>query len=209
MRLFMPAQRPVGCAPNEDLRTWANGITLGRMVLGVLVFAAAALEQSAAWNYIGLAAYWALDMLDGLAARLLDQETRFGAQFDILVDRLLISFFYFNLLRSDPGLVAPIILFLIQFMVLDHYLSNQFLRWPIRSPNYFYVVDERIWRLNWSPAGKLFNTGFATLLLLAAPPAAALAGILAVSAVKLYSCVRLHRLPPPAADWSPPAAPPR
>jgi CDP-diacylglycerol---glycerol-3-phosphate 3-phosphatidyltransferase len=195
MRLPIPSQRQVGYCVPENIRTWANAITLGRMVLGVALFAVAALRQSPGWNYVGLAAYWGFDMLDGLAARALKQETRLGAQLDILVDRLLISFFYFNVLRQQPQLVAPIVLFLIQFMVLDHYLSNQFLRWPIRSPNYFYVVDPLIWQLNWSVPGKMFNTGFVTVLLLLAPPAVTLAGVLALIAVKLFSCVRLHRLP--------------
>jgi CDP-diacylglycerol--glycerol-3-phosphate 3-phosphatidyltransferase len=87
---------------------------------------------------------------------------------------------------------------LFEFMILDNYLSNQFLRWPILSPNYFYVVDRPIWRLNWSPPAKFFNSGMITILLLgtgAIWPAVPV--LVALYGIKLYSAVRLHRLPLP------------
>ena len=39
------------------------------------------------------------------------------------------------------------------------FLSLAFMAWPIRSPNYFYVVDRRIWLWNWSRPGKAANSG--------------------------------------------------
>ena len=87
---------------------------------------------------------------------------------------------------------------LFEFMILDNYLSNQFLRWPILSPNYFYVVDRPIWRLNWSPPAKFFNSGMITILLLVAGSIWAVMPVLvALYGIKLYSAVRLHRLPLP------------
>jgi CDP-diacylglycerol--glycerol-3-phosphate 3-phosphatidyltransferase len=181
----------------EDLRTWANLVTLIRTFAGLALFAFAAIEHSPAWNLAGLAVYWSLDVLDGFLARRLHQETRFGAQFDILSDRFLIAFFYLNYLELHPEAAAVIALFLFQFMILDQYLSNQFMRWPILSPNYFYRVDKTIWRLNWSPPGKFFNSAAVTILLLATGSAWAVAPVLAgLYAVKLYSFVRLYRLPP-------------
>jgi len=53
--------------------------------------------------------------------------------------------------------------------VLDHYLSNQFIRWPILSPNYFYLVDRQTWLWLWSKPAKALNTGLVTLLLIGAP----------------------------------------
>ena len=44
-------------------------------------------------------------------------------------------------------------------MVIDGFLSLAFLAWPITSPNYFYVVDRRLWLLNWSHPGKAVNSG--------------------------------------------------
>jgi CDP-diacylglycerol--glycerol-3-phosphate 3-phosphatidyltransferase len=97
-----------------------------------------------------------------------------------------------------PALAPVIVLFLVQFMVVDHYLSNQYLRWPIMSPNYFYRVDHRIWALNWSKLGKVCNTGLVTLLLLLTKSnAAVLPVVLALLAVKLYSCARVARLREP------------
>ena len=52
-------------------------------------------------------------------------------------------------------------------MVIDMYLSLAFLAWPIRSPNYFYVVDRRIYVWNWSRLGKAANSGLFAVLLLA------------------------------------------
>ncbi len=182
----------------EDLRTWANLVTLIRTVAGLTLFVVAAIEHSLAWNLAGLAVYWSLDFLDGFLARRLHQETRFGAQFDILSDRFLIAFFYFNYLALHPETAVVIALFLFQFMMLDHYLSNQFMRWPILSPNYFYLVDETIWRLNWSRPGKVFNSAAVTILLLVSGPAwAAAAVLITLYAIKLYSFVRLYRLPSP------------
>ncbi len=183
---------------NEDLRTWANAVTLVRTIGGLVLFSVAAFKHNAAWNFAGLALYWALDVFDGYLARALNQETRFGAQMDILSDRFLVAFFYLNYLAMYPELAVIIALFLFEFMVLDHYLSNQFMRWPILSPNYFYVVDRTIWRLNWSVPGKFLNTGLVTILVLATKSAWPVLPVLAgLVCVKIYSCVRLHRLPPP------------
>jgi CDP-diacylglycerol--glycerol-3-phosphate 3-phosphatidyltransferase len=182
----------------EPVLTWANVVTALRTLVCVGLFAAAAVRHSARLNLIGLGIYWILDILDGYLARRLNQETRLGAQFDILSDRLLVVFFYTNHLAWHHQLVVPIALFLVQFMLVDQFLSNQFLQWSIRSPNYFYLVEPMIWRLNWSPLAKASNTGLATLLLLLAgsPWWSALASS-ALIVIKIYSLVRLLRLPLP------------
>lgn len=181
----------------EDVRTWANLVTLIRCVVGLGLLAMAALEQSMAWNLAGLAVYWSLDVADGYLARRLHQETRFGAQFDILADRFLIAFFYLNYQAMHPGVSVVVALYLFEFMVIDHYLSSQFLRWELLSPNYFYTIDKRIWQLNWSPPGKFVNSGLITILLLGTGSVwAVLPVLVALYGVKLYSAVRMHRLPP-------------
>ena len=43
---------------NEDLRTWANAVTLVRTVGGLVLFSVAAFKHNAAWNLAGLAVYW-------------------------------------------------------------------------------------------------------------------------------------------------------
>lgn len=182
----------------ENLRTAANAVTLTRLVVATLLFAASAYLRQPLLNLAGLAVYWLGDVADGFLARRLNQETLLGAQWDILADRLSVAFFYLNTLVLYPDLAPAIVLFLVQFMVVDHYLSNQYLRWPIMSPNYFYRVDYRIWVLNWSKWGKACNTGLVTLLLLLTKSnAVVLPVVLALLAVKLYSCVRVARLHEP------------
>lgn len=179
--------------------TWPNLVTAIRLVVGLVLFTLAALHGDERLNLAGLAVYWSLDILDGAVARALNQETMFGGQFDILSDRLLVAFFYLNELYLYPALALPVVLFLVQFMGVDHFLSNQYLRHPgIISPNYYYRVDRKVWQLNWSPAGKAFNTGLVTLLLIfTRSPELVTAVVLAILAVKFYSVALVLRTPQP------------
>ena len=174
-----------------------------RLVSGLAVFAYAATSRDETWNYIGLAVYWGLDILDGYLARRFDQETRLGAQMDILADRVLVAFFYLNYVSLHPDLMVPVAMFLFQFMGVDHYLSNQFLRWPIKSPNYFHVVDRAIWLWNWSPPGKLLNSAAVTaVIVLTESPVIASLACGAIIMIKLWSAVRMHLLRAPEVRWS-------
>jgi CDP-diacylglycerol--glycerol-3-phosphate 3-phosphatidyltransferase len=187
----------------ETWKTWANLVTTVRLVVGVVVFSFAAVERNEALNFFGLVVYWALDMLDGYLARRLDQETRIGAQLDILADRILVAFFYLNYAMLHPQLILPIAMFLLQFMVIDHFLSNQFLRWPIKSPNYFYKVDRLLWKWNWSPAGKVLNSALVTGVLVATHSATISSLVCAATlALKCWSTYRLYHLSNPEAGWS-------
>lgn len=175
--------------------TWANGVTALRTILCLVLFSVAAYAQDERLNLIGLGVFWLLDNVDGFLARKLDQETIFGAQFDILSDRLSFAFFYMNYLTFHRDLTVVIVLFMVNFILLDHYLSIQFLRLPLISPNYFYEVDPVVWRLNWSPPGKFCNSGLVTILMIGtgrvALPLICLVGLLLV---KVYSGVRMHSL---------------
>ena len=96
---------------------------------------------------------------------------------------------------------VPVLLYLAEFMVIDCFLTLAFLAWPIRSPNYFFVVDRKIWVWNWSKPGKAVNSSlFAVLLLVTKMPW--LGAVIAVGllALKIASLVRLARvgLPIPA-----------
>ena len=185
--------------------TWANLVTAVRTVAGLLVFALAAHGRDATLNYIGLALFWALDILDGALARGFKQETRVGAQFDILSDRLLIAFFYFNFVAFRPDFILPVVVFLFQFNLIDLYLSNQFMRWPIVSPNYFHQVDRTIWRLNWSLPAKALNSQLVPLIMIFTGsvwlPCVISLGIIGL---KFYSIVLLRRLPAPESTWPAP-----
>jgi CDP-diacylglycerol--glycerol-3-phosphate 3-phosphatidyltransferase len=191
----------------ERWSTWANVVTIIRLIACMVIFGYARATSDATWNLIGLGLYWVLDMADGALARWLDQETRIGAQLDILVDRVLVAFFYLNYVGLYPRLLVPVCLFLVQFMVIDHYLSNQFMRWRVLSPNYFYEVDRTIWRWNWSPIAKAVNTAAVTLVLVVSKsPVAGTAVCAAMLVLKIWSVRRLSALPEPERDW--PAIPP-
>ncbi len=188
---------------NEPWFTWANVATVVRVIACVIMFGYAATSRDEIWNYIGLGTYWVLDVLDGFLARALDQETRLGAQMDILADRLLVAFFYLNYVALHPEMIIPVSLFLFQFMGIDHYLSNQFMRWPIKSPNYFYEVDRTIWAWNWSSAGKLLNSAVVTVtIVVTRSPIAASSVCVAMIGLKVWTAIRMRALPAPEAGWS-------
>ena len=147
-----------------ELLTWANLVTAVRLVTGLAAFGKALAGGPEGWIYAGLAIYWVGDLLDGGLARTLNQETILGAEFDILSDRIQICVFYLAYLSFHPDKTLVALVFLFEFMVLDHFLSNQFVRWPIRSPNYFYEVDRPTWWWLWSRPAKALNTGLVTLL---------------------------------------------
>ena len=188
----------------ESAFTWANLVTTIRLIACLVLFGFAAASQNERLNFVGLGVYWVLDVVDGFLARKLHQETRLGAQMDILADRLLVFFFYLNYLSFHPGLLVPIVLFVVQFAGIDHYLSNQFMRWPVLSPNYFYLVDRPIWLWNWSAPGKLLNSAVITgLLVLTQSVWLSSAAAIAIIGLKLWSCIRMTRLVPPEIGWRP------
>lgn len=194
---------------NERWSTWANVVTVVRLIACMIVFGIARANGDDTLNLVGLGIYWVLDIVDGALARWLDQETRIGAQLDILVDRVLVAFFYLNYATFYPHLLLPVCLFLVQFMFIDHYLSNQFMRWPIKSPNYFYEVDRTIWRWNWSPAAKAVNTAAVTGVLVVSKNAIAGTAVCAAMLVlKVWSTYRLRTVKPPEESWpAPPTRP--
>ncbi len=182
----------------ERLATPATIVTVVRTVASVVLAAFAASQGDKTLLVIALLVHWVGDSLDGLVARVLDCETRTGAVLDIMSDRLCAAAFYVGLAWLEPGLAPAIFVYLLEFMVVDCFLSISFLAWPITSPNYFYVIDRRLWLLNWSHPGKAVNSGlFAILLLVTGWMWVGLAIALALLAHKLASLVRLTRIGQP------------
>ena len=67
-----------------------------------------------------------------------------------------------------------------------------FLAWPVRSPNYFFVVDRPIWLWNWSKPAKAINSAlFAVLLLVTGWM---WVGLAVATALLVLKCVSLGRL---------------
>jgi phosphatidylglycerophosphate synthase len=180
--------------PSEPVATPANAVTLVRTVAAVGIGVWALVEASLPLVAVGYAVYWAGDILDGAVARWLRQETRQGGVFDVVSDRACTSVLAAGFLVVRPEAAVPLGVFLVQFMVLDCMLTLAFLHWPIVSPNYFWVVDRTVWRLNWSPPAKAANTGAVVVFLALDWVVAATVVAVLVTLVKLWSLRAVGRL---------------
>jgi CDP-diacylglycerol--glycerol-3-phosphate 3-phosphatidyltransferase len=197
---------PAGCGhhgclqePSENILTLANAVTLARTA-GCLTSVTLSISTGhPELLFAGLAIHCVGDMADGIVARRRDEETRAGAVLDIVSDRLCIAVYYLSYGHLQHDMLVPIALFLFQFMVLDAHLSLAFLNWPLRSLNYFYLVDRVLYAWNWSTPGKALNSGALVLLMLSTrSPAACIALVLVITGVKVASLVRLHQMGVPA-----------
>jgi len=176
----------------ERIGTSATVITFVRTVVSVVLSGVAASQHSLTLLVVALVVYWAGDSLDGFVARIRGCETRTGAALDILSDRFCAAAFYFGLIWLHTEFVVPVLIYLAEFMVVDCFLSLAFLAWPLRSPNYFYVVDRTIWLWNWSKPGKAVNSSlFAVLLLVTGW---AWLGAVIATALLVLKCLSLARL---------------
>ncbi len=176
-------------------RTVPNLVTIVRTVAATaLALVALSADDRVPWLIAGYLTYWLGDSLDGLLARILDQETRAGAVFDICSDRLCTALLACGLVLEQPHLAVPIAIFLLNFMVIDNVLSLSFLLWPLVSPNYFAQVDQQVFRYNWShPAKALNNVGIVVAVVIG-NLWLALAIVIAQIAVKIASAIRVGRL---------------
>jgi CDP-diacylglycerol--glycerol-3-phosphate 3-phosphatidyltransferase len=146
-----------------------NIITLVRLAASLTFFTLAVIKTNPTYNYIGLAIHWFGDVADGLYARKFKQETILGAEIDIIADRVETLFFYIIFLFFRPYLFFPAVVYIIDFAFVDFYLSYQFVKFDIISPNYFYKVDHTVYLLNYSPVAKFCNSTVVTLILIFLP----------------------------------------
>jgi CDP-diacylglycerol--glycerol-3-phosphate 3-phosphatidyltransferase len=178
-----------------DLRTVPNLITAIRTIAAVILATYAIARPGATATTAAFLIYWVGDILDGFAARRLNQETRVGAVADIVADRACTALCASALLVLRPGAWLPLAIFLLQFMVLDCMLSLSFLRWPVLGPNYFGAVHRGVYRWNWSPPAKSVNTAGVVGLILLTPspvwPAVFAALIAVLKGVSLWTVARL------------------
>ena len=193
----------------ERIATPATIITFIRTIAAVTIigFALHADRTGGFWSpalkllVVGLVVYWVGDTLDGQVARRLHHETRIGAVLDIMSDRFCAASFYLGLAWLHPEFTVPVLIYLAEFMVVDCFLSIAFLAWPVRSPNYFFVIDRTLWLWNWSKPGKAVNSSlFAVLLLVTGWVWVGVVIASALLVMKTISLVRLGRigLPVPA-----------
>jgi CDP-diacylglycerol--glycerol-3-phosphate 3-phosphatidyltransferase len=176
----------------ERIGTSATVVTGVRTVAAVVLAGLAAREESLPLLVACLVVYWIGDMLDGFVARVRGCETRIGAALDILSDRFCAAAFYVGLMWLHPDYAPAVLVYLAEFMVVDCFLSLAFLAWPIRSPNYFFVVDRPLWLWNWSKPGKAVNSSlFAVLLLVTGWWQV---GVVIATGLLVLKCVSLARL---------------
>lgn len=197
---MQPACGHDGCVrpERETLLTVPNAITAVRTVASLVLALLGVVEQSFALLVWAIAVYWAGDFLDGEVARRTDRETRSGAIADIICDRLCVAVAYVGLLTIYPDLWLPIGIFLLNFMAVDGILSLVFLQWPLRSPNYFFLVDRKVWLWNWSRPAKGLNSWMITAVTIGTK-SVWISSLMAtaVLAIKIASMVRVSRLPSP------------
>jgi len=187
--------RIVADVTRERIGTPATIVTFVRTAASITLAAVAAGQESKTLLVIALLVHWVGDSLDGQVARWFDCETRTGAVLDIMCDRLCCAAFYIGLVWLEPHLAPAVFVYLAEFMVVDSFLSISFLAWPITSPNYFYVVDHKLWLLNWSHPGKAVNSGlFAILLLVTGWMWVGLAIAIVLLIHKSVSLVKMMRL---------------
>ncbi|HSX65903.1 CDP-alcohol phosphatidyltransferase family protein [Nocardioides sp.] len=185
---------PAAIAHPGPFLTVPNAVTLVRTAVAVVLGLAALTHADVYLLLAAYAVYWIGDMADGWTARRLGQETRAGAAFDIISDRACTAVAACALVVIDPQALVPVTAFLLSFMVLDTMLSLAFLCWPVLSPNHFHVVDRTVWMLNWSPAAKAANTAGVIGALALGQYDAALACVVVIGAVKVWSLARVVEL---------------
>lgn len=182
----------MGAALRERVTTIPNAITIVRTIAGMILAIWSLAGGSMTLLVAAYATYWVGDILDGVVARKLHQETVIGAVLDVICDRANTTLAAAAFVVLQPQVAAPIAAYLIQFCVLDTMLTLAFLYFPgIISPNYFGRVDGPIYRYNWSPPAKAANTSVVVLLCLVQLPWPALAWALLMTALKLWSLARL------------------
>jgi len=189
LKLFKPL------AP-ERYYSEANFITYLRLVFSLFFFLLSILKANPLYLFIGFGIHWIGGFIDGFYARQFKQETIFGAELDVIADRLEIIFFYVNFLYFRPYLFLPVTLYLIDYAFIDFYLSYQFIKYNIISPNYFYKVDKIVYLLNYSPGGKFSNSSVVTLMLIFLPQFHIVVTVIAciLIGVKSYSIYRLSKI---------------
>lgn len=187
--------RPFRPKDPQSFYSEPNVLTVIRLLGSLTFFILAIIKSNPTYNYIGLAIHWFGDVADGFYARKFKQETILGAEIDIIVDRVETLFFYVIFLSFRPYLFLPAAIYIINFAFVDFYLSYQFLKFDIISPNYFDKVDRTVYRLNYSPLAKLCNSMVVTLILIFIPQLQVMATIFAslLIGVKTFSIHLLNK----------------
>jgi CDP-diacylglycerol--glycerol-3-phosphate 3-phosphatidyltransferase len=196
-RPSFPKNHGYGPSSHETILTWASAVTALRLV-GTLYFVMVAMQSMTLEPIVyALAFYWVGDVFDGMIARATNRETQLGAVFDIASDRLSVVMIYMLFALYMPSLTWPMVIFLVAFVVIDTILSMSFLKFNLLSINYFYLIDKKIYDLNWSMPAKVATTSlFMLVALLLQSVVLSLIVALIVLALKSYSLYLLQQIKP-------------
>lgn len=196
-RPTFPKNHGFGPSQHETILTLASAVTAARLV-GTLYFVVVAMQSLSLEPIVyALAFYWVGDVIDGMVARATNRETQLGAVFDIAADRLSVVMIYMLFALYVPSLTWPILIFLVAFVIVDTILSMSFLKFNLLSINYFYLVDKKLYDLNWSMPAKIATTStFMIVALLLQNPLLSLVVALAVLGLKGYSMYLLEQIKP-------------
>lgn len=181
------------CCATTSLATLPNLLTIARTIACAALSVAAVTGQSPQLLLGAVAAYWVGDVCDGILARSTGRETRFGAALDVVCDRACCALVLLGVVVLEPDHALPVAVYVLAFVVVDTLLSLTFLAWPLLGVNYLRHVDERVWRLNFSPPAKLLNSGVFLVLLLAGHSWAAAGAAACALVLKSVSLVRMLR----------------
>ncbi len=103
------------------LATWANGITVGRLMLSPLMFLVIPEHDRGAW--VAFALWFALSMSDGIDGVIARRHgtTRSGAFLDPLADKVLVLGAMFTLVRYDVFPFLPVAVITARELVISVY----------------------------------------------------------------------------------------
>jgi phosphatidylglycerophosphate synthase len=185
------ATRGCSCRATTSLGTLPNALTITRTLACAALTVAAVAHASLPVLLAAVAAYWVGDVADGILARTIGRETRFGAALDVVCDRACCALVLLGVVTLEPSFALPVAVYLLAFVVVDTLLSLTFLAWPLLGVNYLRLVDERVWRVNFSPPAKLLNSAVFLVLLMTSRPFAAAAAATAALVLKSLSLLRM------------------
>lgn len=168
----------------ERLCNLPNLVTAVRGAFCCALLSYAAVAHSVDLLYIALGAQWFLDFFDGFLARVLGQETKFGACFDSHTDRLIACLFLLTMWQIAPSSRIAICCYLVYLVLVDAAMFTQAMQTGILSTNYYYVIDLTAWKICWSPIGKFITAALipALILIPQTQPMAAIVVCLAIAA---------------------------
>jgi len=183
------------CGCTAGWQTIPNAITIVRTVASVALAMAGLAQGDQALLVIAYVVYIVGDVLDGLLARVLRQETRGGATFDIISDRVCAVPIFLGWVATEPGTALAVGIWLVGFAGVDLALSLGFRSWPLRGVGGFEFVDRALYRWNFTPVAKGLNSSvFIGLLVLLPTTIPAVIAAMFSLGIKSWSTVRLARL---------------